>query len=179
MGVSTTKKTKARMIRVETKERPAANVIHALRGKTNARGRMMPERQSTIPSGKTIGTALGNLPRYNHHIPRRVKTPPTMRPNSLSARNDFLVIRISVLKVEPLCDSRCSLCLCGGLFSVRIFHHGDTENTENHGEVSSHRVTVRASLKQLSLTTLRNELRKDINYVTLFVLGDFGETRQG
>src|SRR5215831_14837016 len=89
MGVAMTKKTKAKIIRVVTKDKPSAMVIQALLGITRARGTTNPRATSTVPNGTVTGVIAWNFPRYIHHKLNRINTPPTMRPNSRSARYVF------------------------------------------------------------------------------------------
>lgn len=83
------KKTNARMIGALTKESTSAKAIQALFGQTSARGRTKPKNTSAAPNGKVICDTEGNLPRYSHHALNKSNTPPTIRPNSRSARSDF------------------------------------------------------------------------------------------
>lgn len=80
------------MIRVLTNDSSSAKAIHALLGQKSARGKTNPSNSRTTPSGKVIFETEANFPRYSHQALNSKKTPPTIRPNSLSARNDFFRI---------------------------------------------------------------------------------------
>lgn len=103
IGVRIRKKTIARMIRVDTYDSTAANAIHTRLGRTKSRGQTTPRTNKRLPNVKRTCATLSNRPRYNHHPDNKIRMPPTIKPNSLSARKERLFIpKIEVIRLLRL-----------------------------------------------------------------------------